>query len=173
MNFAKSVLSGVRRALPVLLLGSVAVSLSAWAGPKQVPFKARISAQEVLGFDPVRCPGTFIVGTTTGKGTASHMGAVKMVASDCPVLTDMPPSFSNGHLTLTAANGDKVHAVYQGVLVPVDVDAGVFSVVGGYTVNGGTGRFKHATGSGTLGGSITLGAAGASAQYEVEGTLSY
>jgi hypothetical protein len=182
MNLPKFVLSGVRRVLPALLLGSVAVSLSAWAGPKQVPFKARISAQEVLGFDPVRCPIPEPMpemplvpnlGTTTGKGTASHMGAVKMVATDCPVLTDMPPSFSDGRLTLTAANGDEVHAAYQGVLVPADETGIVFRIVGGYTVNGGTGRFTNATGSGTLGGTITLVPGGASAEYEVKGTLSY
>lgn len=179
MNLPKFVLFSVRRVLPALLLGSVAVSLSAWAGPKQVPFKARITAQEVLGFDPLRCPRPkeipFLpnLGTTTGKGTASHMGAVKLEATDCPVLTESPPRFSDGRLVLTAANGDKINAAYQGVLEPVDISAGVFSIVGDYTVNGGTGRFTNATGSGTLRGTITLGVDGASAHYEVKGTLSY
>jgi len=186
MNLPKFVLSGVRRVLPALLLGSVAVSLSAWAGPKQVPFKARITAQEViLPYDPNGlCPDTGVVGTTTGKGTASHMGAVRLEATDCPIFVvyqgiPIPIGFTSGKLTLTAANGDELYAKYSGHLALIG--AGVFSIVNGtYTVNNddddipGTGRFSNAKGSGVLQGTITLVSdTEANAQYEVKGTLSY
>jgi hypothetical protein len=49
---------------------------------------------------------------------------------------------SNGEGTLTAANGDKLNIVIEGILDPVAaVDQGVFRFAGG------TGRFEGATGT--------------------------
>lgn len=174
MTIAKTFLFGVRRRLPALVLCAAACGLSAWAGPKQVPFKAALATQETLGFDLERCAGG-VVGTTTGKGNASHMGKVTMVATDCPLIIPggPPPSFSEGKLTFKAANGDELRAVYQGSLQPVDIPNQVFSIVGQYNVTGGTGRFSNATGSGSLTGTITLGPEVSNGRYEASGTLSY
>lgn len=145
-----------------------------WAGPTNVPFKANIASQETLGVDPDRCPSTYVLGTTVGKGTASHLGAVTMLATDCPLLMPgVAPTFSNGQLTLTAANGDELRATYSGGLLPVAGTAGLFTISGPLTITGGTGRFTHASGSGLLQGSIILGPLVSQGQYQVTAILSY
>ena len=154
--------------------GLALAAAGAWAGPTNVPFKASMSTQETLGFDAERCPGTGVVGTTTGKGSASHLGAVTMLATDCPLLIPgVAPTFSNGQLTFTAANGDELRASYSGSLMPVPGTAGVFTLSGPFNFTGGTGRFSRATGSGLLQGSILLGPLVSAGQYQATGTLSY
>jgi hypothetical protein len=157
-----------------LVLAAALGSVPAWAGSTTVPIKASLVTEETLGYDPARCPMAGIVGTTTGTGQSSHLGVVKMLATDCPLFVPgMQPSFSNGVLTLTGASGDRVSANYQGVLVPVDAAAGVYSIAGDFSVTGGTGRFAGATGSGYLQGTITLGPVVSKAQYQVTGVISY
>lgn len=156
------------------LLLFAASSPVSWAGTTTIPFKASIASQETLGVDPDRCPNTFVVGTTTGKGTSSSLGAVTMLATDCPLLAPgVLPTFSNGQLTLTAANGDELRATYSGGLLPVAGTPGLFSIYGPFTITGGTGRFIRATGSGLLQGNIILGPLVSQGQYQVTGTLSY
>ena len=156
-------------AAAVLSLGAAA----AWAGPDNVPFKARVSTQEVLSIDPVRCPGTFLLGSTTGQGTASHMGAVRLVATDCPATADgVNFAFSNGELTLTAANGDTLRARYQGTLLPIPGSSPVLHAIQGtFQVMGGSGRFTGARGGGSLQGTQDL--ATNRGGYQVDGRLSY
>ena len=144
------------------------------AGPTNVRFKASMATQETLGHDPLRCPSTGLVGTTTGKGTASHLGAVTLLAIDCPLLiAGLAPTFSNGEMTFTAANGDELRATYSGSLTPVAGTASLFTLSGPFTIVGGTGRFVNATGSGMLQGSILLGPLVSQGQYQAIGTLSY
>lgn len=161
-----------RLALPLLLLGAAA-STPAWADQRPVPFKASVSTQETLSFDAQRCPGfaPFLVGTTTGKGTASDMSAVTLLATDCPLTQDgVNFFFSDGRLTLTAANGDKLTASYSGTLLPVPgANPPVHAINGTFSVTGGTGRFAGARGGGSLQGSediVTL-----KGRYEVKGML--
>lgn len=145
-----------RLALSLLVLGAAA-SPPAWADHRQVPFKASVSTQEVLSVDAQRCPGfaPFLVGTTTGKGIASHMGAVTLAATDCPLTQDgVNFFFSDGRLTLTAANGDKLKAMYSGTLLPVPgANPPVHAINGTFAVTGGTGRFAGARCLGSLQGS--------------------
>ena len=164
----------LRLALWALTLPAAAVCTLAWAGPQNVPFKASVTSQETLGFDPVRCPATGLVGTTTGRGDASHLGAVTMLATDCPVLAPgVLPVFNDGMLTLNSASGDELRASYSGVLLPVAGSANLFTINGRFSVTGGSGRFLGASGSGYLQGSITLGPLVSQGQYEVTGQLSY
>ena len=157
--------------LAAATLAALAPPLAQAGGTQSRPFKATVSTQETLGVNFAACP-TVIQGTTTGTGNASHMGKVSLLATDCPILTPGPGQFSfyNGQLTLTAANGDKLTAAYQGQLLPT-AQPTVFSLNGVYTVTGGTGRFTGATGSGVLQGStdIVTGAG----QYDVSGRISY
>jgi hypothetical protein len=174
MKFLKRLPSPSVPGCASLLLAVALGSAPAWAGPTSAPFKATLTTEETLGFDPVRCPMTGIVGTTTGTGDASHLGAVSMVATDCPLLVPgVQPSFSNGVLSLTAANGDRLTANYQGVLTPVAGVPNLYSIAGDFSVTGGTGRFAGAKGSGYLQGSITLGPLVSKGQYQVTGVLSY
>lgn len=159
-----------RLALPLLLLGAAA-SAPAWADQRPVPFKASVMTQETLTLDPGRCPASFLVGTTAGKGTASHMGAVALAASDCPLTQDgVNFFFSDGRLTLTAANGDKLTAIYSGTLLPVPgANPPLHAINGAFAVTGGTGRFAGARGGGSLQGSEDL--ATLKGRFEVSGML--
>ena len=166
--------TALRLALWALALPTAALSPSAWADSQNVPFKASVTSQETLGFDLVRCPTTGLVGTTTGQGNASHLGAVTMLATDCPVIVPgVLPMFNDGLLRLASANGDELKAIYSGVLVPVAGSANLFTINGQFSVTGGSGRFLRASGSGYLQGTITLGPLVSQGQYEVIGQLSY
>ena len=164
-----------RLALTMLAIGAAAASPLAMADQRQVPFKASVVTQEVLNPlapDFTRCPLSGLVGTTTGQGTASHMGAVTLMATDCPLTNDYVNFFfSDGRLTLTAANGDKLTATYSGSLLPVPgANPPVHAINGSFAVTGGTGRFAGARGGGSLQGSEDL--ATLKGRYEVIGMLS-
>ncbi len=165
-----------RLAGPTLALLTAACGTSAWAGPKTVPFKASAVTQEALTFEtapPFNCPGSFVVGTTTGKGIATHLGLVSLSATDCPLTLDgMNYFFNNGRLTLTAANGDTLSALYSGSLLPIAGSIPVLHAISGtYAVTGGTGRFAGARGAGNLQGTENL--ATFKGLYQMTGTLTY
>ena len=159
-----------RLALPLLVLGAAA-SAPAWADQRPVPFKASVVTQETLTLDLGRCSGSFLVGTTTGQGTASHMGAVTLAATDCPHTQNFVNFFfSDGRLTLTAANGDKLTAIYSGTLLPVPgANLPMHAINGVFAVTGGSGRFAGARGGGSLQGSEDL--ATLKGHFEVSGML--
>lgn len=131
---------------------------------KQIKFS--LGTQEQVGYTPT-CPSQF-GGTTTGSGKGTHLGVISLAATDC--ITPMQNYFvSNGNLTLTAANGDKLTGTYSGSFIPTDnpsiyMHDNDFSI----QITGGTGRFAGAVGSGTLEGTsnVTTG------QGVIEGTLS-
>lgn len=166
-------LTFTRLALSMLALGAAAASPLALAEQRQVPFKASVVTQEIinpLAPDFSRCPSG-LVGTTTGQGTASLLEAVTLLATDCPLTSDYVNFFfSDGWLTLTAANGDKLTASYSGTLLPVPgANPPVHAINGTFSVTGGTGRFAGARGGGSLQGSediVTL-----KGRYEVKGML--
>ncbi len=157
------------------VLAAVAFAGPALAGgPDNVPFKASMATQETLRPDGVTCPEQpYVVGMTTGTGTASHLGAVALVASDCisPGLNAF--TFSNGHLTFTAANGDELRATYNGNLQPLSGSPpfSLYSISGTITFEGGTGRFTSASGSGYLQGTENIQTG--QGQFNVKATLSY
>ena len=161
-------------ALTMMALGAAAASPLAIADQGQVPFKASVVTQEVINpFAPdfTRCPLSGLVGNTIGQGTASHMGAVTLVASDCPLTNDyVNYFFSDGRLTLSAANGDKLSASYSGTLLPVPgANPPVHAINGTFSVTGGSGRFAGARGGGSLQGIEDL--ATLKGRYEVKGML--
>ena len=165
--------SFLRIALPAVLLTASACCAPAWAGPTNVPFSARLATHETLSFDATVCP--LFVGKTTGTGTASHMGAVTVTATDC--ITPNPHSFgfafSNGKLTLMAANGDEIRANYSGTFVPLrhSIPFTLYTISGTFTVTGGTGSFSNATGSGDLHGIENI--LTRQGQLDATGTISY
>ena len=80
-----------------------------------------------------------------GAGQASHLGKFTAAA----VLFAEPPiNFVvqvDGTVTLVAANGDELYASFQG---PLDLLSGEGNAM--FVFNGGTGRFRNATGCGEL-----------------------
>lgn len=168
MTFESRIFSTLRAAV----VASAAVSSIAFAGPTSVPFKATLVTQEQLLFDSTICQAApYLVGVTTGSGQASHMGAISGVSSDC--VTPTSPytySFTNGKVTLTAANGDELRAEYSGSLSPTATPP-IYSIADSYRITGGTGRFVGANGSGTLQGIENLQTG--QGQLQLTGTISY
>jgi hypothetical protein len=131
---------------------SLVVLTPATAGGGQVPFEARLSGA-----------AAFTSPTTVefhGTGQAIHMG--RIVAGGVAIL-DPPtgscpsgaPGIPNVHTeTLTAANGDLL--TIRMVDVGCPTGPSTFHGTGHWTVIGGTGRFEHATGEGTVEGDADL-----------------
>lgn len=159
----------------IAVLAAAAFAGPVWAGgPTNVPFKARIATQEALRPDGVACPAPpYLAGITTGTGTASHLGAVTLVSSDCITPGPNTFTFNNGHLTLTAANGDELRATYNGSLQPIPgaPPFSLYSISGTITFSGGTGRFTSASGSGYLQGTENIQTG--QGQFNVTASLSY
>jgi hypothetical protein len=86
--------------------------------------------------------GHLIGAVPTGSGTATHLGQWTVSGTVHYTPDSNGVLHSNGEGTLTAANGDKLNIVIEGILDPVAaVDHGVFRFAGG------TGRFEGATGT--------------------------
>jgi hypothetical protein len=160
----------LQRAVPALLLAAALVAPPVHAEQSNVPFKALVATYEELTIDPTRCP--VFAGKTIGRGAASDNGAFVMTATDC--VTPNPANgtftFSNGVFTFTFADGDRMKAAYAGTLSPTGPNTPVYKLDGSYTVDGGTGRFRRATGGGVLQGTLVLG--GTQEKPTASGTIS-
>ncbi len=124
------------------VVGSTVAARDA-ASPVCVPFKVNGSpgSFEVSGGPPP----TPLAITLTGEGTATHLGRYTSSASAVVTFTSEGAVFDGGG-TFTAANGDELVFTYTGDFFPGPVPSGV----GTYEIDGGTGRFDGATGSGTF-----------------------
>lgn len=140
---ARRFLAAVTAVLVLLLAG--ANSAIAGPGGSDRPFLATGSGQ--VAFDPTNprdCPDSYIGPVTeviTGAGRATHLGRYSLSASHCPT----PTQSTLGQMTLTAANGDQIRGTYTNDL-SFDLEGGTVVVTGLYTVTGGTGRFRQASG---------------------------
>jgi hypothetical protein len=162
-------------AVATVLLVAIALPATATnADPeKELPFSAFISGTDVT-FNPTipagRCdesPGAFSLTTFYGSGEATRLGSVNIVAQHC----SQPGGFySQGELSMTAANGDVLKATYtNGVSLtpPPEIlfrDDFTF-------VPGGTGRFVQAGGGGVEVGVFQFFTD--EFQVEMEGVISY
>jgi hypothetical protein len=136
--------------LAVCGLVLLAFSATADAGKKARPFKGYVTGTCTFTFAPGDSP-TGVWAQPYGVGTVSHLGK--------SVMTGQHPAafnFSDGHMTLVAANGDKVNMDYYGEGPdPTGMELGqAFDVWVKYTIVGGTGRFAHASGGGDM--TVTL-----------------
>ena len=160
--------------LMALLLASAG---AAHAAPNR-PFKASMTVEEHLG-NIGRCPGSQpgvpgLGGTLSGTGQATHLGATTVGGEHCvQVRQDQTVYISDGHMVLTAANGDTVLADYAGFFTPVS--AGVYSFEGNYFITDGTGRFQGAGGSGAVFGTLqgTLPSQSQTLSLTAEGSIRY
>jgi hypothetical protein len=148
----------------ILSVVVLAFALPASAG-NQVPFKTDTALVSIPAPTNTGCPNNTVRMNVTGPGTASHMGIITVTEFVCINPSDL--TFV-AHFTITAANGDQVFGMATGDLVPASATS--FTVHGNWVINGGTGRFVGATGSGTALGSVDL-VTGAS-PHHLSGTIS-
>jgi len=122
----------------------LAMTVTAAAAQKQVPFKGTIQGQDIdIGFTS---PGMFLVESNgTGNGILLGQFTFKLETTiNVAVFTD------TGSAHFKAANGDTIDATYTSVM-PAELtptpDGVVFSIKEVYTITGGTGRFAGVRGS--------------------------
>jgi hypothetical protein len=109
-----------------------------------VPFKivitskARVADAFILPFEP-----PLAVGKATGAGSNELLGQVTHIELNFLQFgVDGTPLWAEGTGVMTAANGDAVFFTYKG--------AAFEPVKTGFTITGGKGRFKGASGSGIM-----------------------
>ena len=133
-----------------------------------VPFKATFAITE-----SIQSPGTLecpLVGDISGSGLATHVGKLTLVSTDCIIpMSQTAFLFSSNQLVFTVvATGDQIFATYGGIFT-FEGTLGVIN--GGYNIDGGTGRYLHASGVGTVQGMEDLSTGQGSVQ--LTGTISY
>jgi len=110
-------------------------------GAEQLPFRGSLQALET---DVVAPPSLLVNGTATG--TSTHLG--RFSAAFTATVT-LDTGSATGTISFTAANGDRLDASFAGQGTPT-TEPNVASIVEIATINGGTGRFAHATGAFTI-----------------------
>lgn len=123
----------------LLLLGGGVPATACQHGTDR-PFKASASGQ--FAFDasnPRDCLAGF-TGVVQAAGHATHLGALRVSSTHC----EGDGVSYDGHMTLTAANGDTLKGTY---LTHWVITGATVHVTGDLTINGGTGRFRGATGT--------------------------
>lgn len=131
----------------LLLVIGLTTSASAASGGTDRPFRATATGQIHYDFsNPQGCPDSGFpdmppfTSTLAATGTATHLGTFTLSATHCEAMGQS----LQGLMTLTAANGDQLDGTYATTWYVLD---GQVVVDGNLDVNGGTGRFAHATGT--------------------------
>lgn len=167
---AQSVGKGMKSkiVLFVLLLAALflAIPVQARMNIPELPFKADVTA--LAGPPPSGPPPWYM--EIHGSGEASHMGHVTVYQYHWVVPTEDPNvvAFYDGVWIWTAANGDILQGTYAGkqVLNP----GGYWEIHGYFYIDGGTGRFQHATGEGPASGTVSMLG---EAHLILDGTIQY
>lgn len=166
-----SAIAGPARKPPVInLYGPPAIPSQPIVTPTQDNSKTKeirfsLGTQEQVGYTPT-CLSQF-GGTLIGSGKGTHLGVISLSASDC-IIPMQNYFMSNGNLTITAANGNKLTGIYSGSFIPTDNPSIYMYDDFTIQITGGTGRFAGAAGSGTLEGTSNV----KTGQGVVEGTMS-
>jgi hypothetical protein len=105
----------------------------------QVPFKGRLEGD--VAVTPLAPP--FLQVDVEATGNATQMGKFTL---DIPHVVNPATRTALGSYEITAANGDKVYADFNGTATPTAIP-GVLYIEETATITGGTGRFAGATGS--------------------------
>jgi hypothetical protein len=142
----KVLLSGLITALVLLSAAPVAFA-HAPSPPPSVPFYGLASGSFSMS------PTTVSV---TGAGLFQHLGLTSISATGTVASLTSCSGFSAVEQNVyTAANGDTINFAITNVFCSSSSPT-AFQVTGTFYVVGGTGRFAHATGSGTISGTAVL-----------------
>ena len=136
--------------LVVVGLVVLAFTASASAAGKARPFQGYMIGTATFAPGTATDPSpTGVWAMPYGVGDVSHLGASVMTAKHPADLT-----FSDGDMTLVAANGDKVFMEYCGGGPAPEYVGQVYDVSIKFAIVGGTGRFTGASGGGDM--TVTL-----------------
>jgi hypothetical protein len=139
------------------------------ASASSVPLRATITiAEQVV---PSSKAGCLLTGSITGVGTTTKLGAIQLSSTDCiNPLSTTAFLFVSDAVTLTVDGGDQLWAAYGGTLSATSGE-----IKGTYVIIGGTGRFEHATGVGTIEGVelIDVQTGSGNGQIQLKGTVFY
>jgi hypothetical protein len=114
---------------------------------------------------PFKGTFTYDVNTSSGTGTASHIGRFEIAEPNNSVVRNADGSLVvTGTAIITAANGDQIFATHSGLITFQD---GMVQVDAEFTITGGTGRFTGATGS------FESNRAFGEESYTFDGTIDY
>jgi hypothetical protein len=142
--------------LAALLLATATAAPAAAADPAR-PFTGSWVSADGFDFAAPGCPpGTFLRFSTTGRTEFAHLGLTTLTSTHCTTVdpATLSGAFSQGVIILTAANGDTLRLAEEGTFTLTLNPAGAPPFAGAlaqshWTVTGGTGRFREATGWGT------------------------
>lgn len=127
-------------------------------GMVATPFQARFFTDQTFIGPDAACelPRFFVV--QEGSGEATHLGRFDIRITFCIDPTDIlddgtltegeSAPYDDGVGTLTAANGDQLHILIAGAVVPTDEPGYSFEFNDPFSFDGGTGRFAGAAGGG-------------------------
>ena len=149
--------------LAIILLASSTISISAAYAESELqerPFKATGKGSAVALSGP---PILEIV--VTGSGHSTHMGKIDIWQHHLVNVITM--TFYDGTFVWTAADGDTIEGSYSGNLVPTSAG---FEIHGSFMIDGGTGRFASASGSGAA---LGMQYNDNTAELELDGTIIY
>lgn len=127
----------------LLLLIGLTTSASAASGGTDRPFRATATGQfHYDTSDPRGCadPAFPDTAAVAAAGRATHLGAFTLSGTHCESWLHS----YDGLMTLTAANGDQLTGTYD---TTWEFRDGQVEVQGWLNIDGGTGRFAHATGA--------------------------
>jgi len=137
------------------LLGGLAVLLSVAVASadecEQPRLRATIDVSEV--FTPTPTPQVLTV-TLSGTGEGEHFGRLTFDATELidfrqfgdPAFPNARAVVTDGQFTITAANGDTLTGMYDGVGLPDPARPGFVNGTALARLTGGTGRFRCASG---------------------------
>ena len=136
-----------RSVLVVLCAVLVLVPAAASAGSgalKERPIEIEWSGPFQIVPDATWCAGLegYVGVAVTSGGRGSHLGSLTGWGRHCYDL--VTGDLTGGVGAFVAANGDEVHFTYAGQIYPIS--ATEVLIVATQVIDGGTGRFTHATG---------------------------
>ena len=160
------------KVLFVFVLFAAPVTLAiADAGRHDRPYLG--SCDTVIPPPPASFPAIVEIGLSC---RVRHLGlttgtiAQTLNAAGPPLNGVLPLTITDGHITYIAANGDELHATFEGD-ASINFATGTIEFAGIETFSGGTGRFSDASGTSNLEGSAS--AVSLTGFYVTAGSLSY
>jgi hypothetical protein len=147
----------------------LATSVGALADHGSQPLKVSAIIQERPG-PSLTCPSQ-VGGVITGAADSALLGRIVLIATDCITQSGPLFNFSDGKMILVTTDGQQVYVAYSGQFVPTGVGTNYVFSGATFQIYGGTGKYKKATGGGTLsGGEDVLTGVGTA---ELSGTINY